>query len=79
MTSLKALGASIQAEENNLIIKGPVKLKGAPLESFGDHRIAMMSVIAGAIAEGDTSVSDTDCIDVSFPGFKYMLDNLIII
>jgi 3-phosphoshikimate 1-carboxyvinyltransferase len=79
MASLKALGASIQAEENNLIIKGPVKLKGAPLESFGDHRIAMMSVIAGAIAEGDTSVSDTDCIDVSFPGFKYMLDNLIII
>jgi 3-phosphoshikimate 1-carboxyvinyltransferase len=79
MASLKALGASIQTEADSLIIKGPVKLKGAPLESFGDHRIAMMSVVAGAIAEGDTSVSDTDCIDVSFPGFKYMLDNLIII
>jgi 3-phosphoshikimate 1-carboxyvinyltransferase len=77
MTNLNALGASIQTEGDNLIIKGPVKLKGVPLESFGDHRIAMMSVIAGAIAEGDTTVSSTDCIDVSFPGFKYMLNNII--
>jgi 3-phosphoshikimate 1-carboxyvinyltransferase len=77
--NLEKLGASIQTEGDNLIIKGPVKLKGAPLESFGDHRMAMMSIIAGTIASGETSVSNTGCIDVSFPGFKYMLDSLIYI
>jgi 5-enolpyruvylshikimate-3-phosphate synthase len=28
-----------------------------------------MSVIAGAIAEGNTSVSGTNCMGISFPGF----------
>jgi 3-phosphoshikimate 1-carboxyvinyltransferase len=68
-TNLKAFGADIQAQEEALIIKGPTRLKGASVNSFGDHRTAMMSIIAGAIAEGNTSVHGTDCIDISFPGF----------
>jgi len=76
MTNLKAFGASVETEDDSLIIKGPVKLKGASVESFDDHRIAMMSVIAGAISEGNTSVLNTDCIDVSFPGFMDTLSAL---
>jgi 3-phosphoshikimate 1-carboxyvinyltransferase len=77
MANLKALGASAKTEGDSLKIKGPVKLKGTSLESFDDHRIAMMSVVAGAIAEGDTSVSNSACIDVSFPGFMDTLKKLI--
>ena len=76
MTNLKAFGASVETEDDSLIIKGPVKLKGASVESFDDHRIAMMSVITGAISEGNTSVLNTDCINVSFPGFMDTLSAL---
>jgi 3-phosphoshikimate 1-carboxyvinyltransferase len=76
MTNLKALGASIETEQDALIVKGPVKLKGNSIESFNDHRIAMMSIIAGAISEGTTYVLHTDCIDVSFPGFMDTLSVL---
>jgi 3-phosphoshikimate 1-carboxyvinyltransferase len=77
LVNLRAFGADIQAEDESLIIKGPTRLKGSCVDSFGDHRIAMMSVIAGAIAEGSTSVSDTDCIGVSFPGFMDILRAII--
>jgi 3-phosphoshikimate 1-carboxyvinyltransferase len=68
-TNLKAFGADINIEGDSLIIKGPKALKAASVDSFGDHRTAMMSIVAGAIAEGKTSVFNTDCIDISFPGF----------
>jgi len=69
ITNLRAFGADIETQNDNLIIKGPVRFKGACVDSFGDHRTAMMSVIAGAVASGRTIVSHTDCMDVSFPGF----------
>ncbi|NQT95537.1 MAG: 3-phosphoshikimate 1-carboxyvinyltransferase [Candidatus Omnitrophica bacterium] len=76
VTNLKAFGADIEAEGDSLIIKGPRKLKGAKVESFGDHRTAMMSVIAGAIAEGKTTVDDTGCIATSFPEFEHILASI---
>ena len=76
LANLRAFGADIQTEGESIIIKGPTRLQGACVNSFNDHRTAMMSVIAGAIAEGSTSVSDTDCIGISFPGFTDILTAL---
>lgn len=76
LTILKAFGADIEVEEDTFIIKGPKRLKGASVESFGDHRSAMMSIIAGCIAAGKTTVSDTDCIATSFPNFMAILKTL---
>ncbi|MDR2905330.1 MAG: 3-phosphoshikimate 1-carboxyvinyltransferase [Helicobacteraceae bacterium] len=45
------------------------KLRGAKVESFGDHRIAMSFAIAGIAAEGEMTINDTDCIATSFPNF----------
>ncbi|MFC1807824.1 3-phosphoshikimate 1-carboxyvinyltransferase [Candidatus Omnitrophota bacterium] len=73
MTNLKAFGADLRCEGDDLFINGPSKLEGAPCDSFGDHRTAMMSVVAGAIASGETIVNDTDCISISFPGFIELL------
>ena len=39
------------------------------LQSFGDHRIAMAFAIAGLFAEGETVITDTDCVNTSYPGF----------
>jgi 3-phosphoshikimate 1-carboxyvinyltransferase len=44
-------------------------LKGAKIDSFGDHRIAMAFAIAALFAEGETEIEGAECVDVSFPGF----------
>lgn len=48
---------------------GRSDLKGAEIDSFGDHRIAMAFAIAGLFADGETEITGADCADVSFPGF----------
>jgi 3-phosphoshikimate 1-carboxyvinyltransferase len=44
-------------------------LKGARVDSFGDHRIAMAFAVAGLLAEGETDIIGSECVDISFPGF----------
>ena len=70
---LKKMGAKIEEKPDGLIIKGPTKLKGCTCESFGDHRIGMALAIAGAIAEGKTTILESECIDISFPSFTGLL------
>ncbi len=75
--NLKKMGADIRETKDGMVIKGPTPLKGTRLDSFGDHRIAMASAIAALIAEGETTLTNTDCIDISFPGFFDVLEGLI--
>lgn len=75
-SELKKLGAHVKELEDGLIIEGPTVLKGATVKSYGDHRIAMAMAVAGLIAEGETTIEDTDCIETSFPGFEKLLTSL---
>ena len=76
-TELKKMGAKIEEKEDGMIITGPVKLKGAKVKSYGDHRVAMSLAIAGLIAEGETVIEDMECIETSFPGFGKILRSII--
>lgn len=69
VTNLKKMGAEIEVENDDIIIEGTGKLKGARVDSFKDHRTAMSMVVAGMASEGETTVQDTDCVKTSFPGF----------
>ena len=71
--NLSKMGARIRVKENSLFITGPVRLRGAHVHSFKDHRTAMSLAVAGLIAEGETVIEDVDCIQTSFPGFFEML------
>ncbi len=73
VSNLSRMGAKIRAEGDSLFIEGPTPLKGAVLDSFKDHRTAMSLVVAGLVAEGETELRDTDCINTSFPGFFDLL------
>lgn len=75
--NLKAMGADLEEYEDGMEISGGKSLKGAELESFGDHRIAMAFSIAGLFASGDTVINDTDCIDTSYPGFTDHLEAVL--
>ncbi len=76
-SELRKLGAVVEELEDGLRIPGPQKLKGSVVQSYGDHRIAMSLAVAGLIAEGETIIENTDCIETSFPGFEILLKSLI--
>ncbi len=70
---LRKLGAEIEPTDDGFIVNGPTSLRGAVVNSHGDHRLAMALVVAGLIAEGETTVQNTDCIADSFPGFEEVI------
>jgi 3-phosphoshikimate 1-carboxyvinyltransferase len=76
VNGLKAMGGEIEEYEDGFAIEGPQRLRGARIETAGDHRIAMAFSIAGLIAEGVTEIVDADCAAVSFPEFYDLLNTL---
>jgi 3-phosphoshikimate 1-carboxyvinyltransferase len=67
--NLKRMAADVVEKDDGLIIRGPTPLRGAEIDSFNDHRIAMAFAIAGLIASGETTIRNSECADISFPGF----------
>jgi 3-phosphoshikimate 1-carboxyvinyltransferase len=67
--ALPALGVEVEEGVDSLRIEGGSKLRGASIDSRGDHRIAMATAIAAQLAEGDTRIADCANVDTSFPGF----------
>ena len=76
VAGISALGAEVRETEDGMIVQGGAKLSGANVESHGDHRIAMSMAIAGLIAGGQTSISESEAADVSYPSFWDSLDGL---
>lgn len=67
--NLRRMGATVDEFPDGMKIY-PAALKGATVESFGDHRIAMAFAVAGLLAEtGETTIDGADCAAVSFPEF----------
>lgn len=75
--NLKSMGADIEELEDGMVIKGKNKLKGANIKTFNDHRIAMAFSVASLVSEGKTILDNTSCIDISFPGYFKLIDNLL--
>ena len=77
VSELKKMGADIEEREDGFAVNGPTRLQGAVCESYNDHRIAMSLAVAALLAEGKTVIRNSECIDISFPGFEKTLQNLI--
>lgn len=75
--NLKNMGAEIEELEDGMVIKGKTKLKGANIKTFNDHRIAMAFSVASLISEGKLNLDNTACIDISFPGYFDLINNLL--
>jgi len=72
-TNLRAMGVEVEEFPDGMAITGGKPLKGAKLQSFGDHRIAMAFAVAGMFATGETVIEDTACVQTSYPGFAETL------
>lgn len=79
--NLGAMGADIIDTDDGFIINSRSDntiptLHGASINCSMDHRIAMTFAIAGLNADGETIITDSDCVDVSYPGFFTQLEQL---
>jgi 3-phosphoshikimate 1-carboxyvinyltransferase len=77
VANLRAMGAEVEEYEDGLMTNGAGKLQGASLNSYGDHRIAMAFTVAALFADGESELSGSECVDVSFPEFFECLDSLV--
>jgi 3-phosphoshikimate 1-carboxyvinyltransferase len=68
-TNRRAMGVEVEERPDGLRVGGGQRLRGATIDPRGDHRIAMAFAVAGLAAEGETTILDAECADVSFPGF----------
>ncbi len=75
-TNLNQMGVNLDVCHDGFRIKGPQRLKGSRINSFGDHRIAMSFAIAGLIAKGDTIIQNAACASISFPGYYQLIEDI---
>jgi len=68
VSTLRKIGAQIEATEDGMIIDGPTPLVGATVESAGDHRLAMMLTIASTL-QPEIEVLGNEVVEVSYPTF----------
>ncbi len=71
---LTRLGAGVEAGEDFLIIR-PGDYKGAEVETYDDHRMAMSFAVAGLKIPG-VRIKDPKCVEKSFPDFFQRFANL---
>lgn len=75
--NLRAMGAEVEEFDDGLRVAGRQRLRGARLDSHGDHRIAMAFTVAALVAEGESEISGAEeCVRISFPEFFTLLESV---
>lgn len=74
--TLNALGADVTQTEDSLLITGKNRLHGGTVDSFGDHRIAMMAAIASTVCTEPVTIKGADAVSKSYPRFYKELEQL---
>ena len=76
--ALNSMGADITPTADGMIINGKSSLHGAKINTFGDHRIGMMTAIAALLVkEGEVDLDRAESINTSYPSFFDDLESLI--
>ncbi len=66
---LKAAGIEAIEKEEEMIITGSDHFEGADLQSYNDHRMAMMEAIMATRASGKIQIDSKECVKKSYPNF----------
>ena len=73
---VSAMGGQITEFDDGFELSGPVKIQPFEVDSGGDHRIAMSSLIAAVCANVSATVRNCECINPSFPNFFELLEQI---
>jgi 3-phosphoshikimate 1-carboxyvinyltransferase len=75
---LRPLGVRVSTVGDELRVRGvPARPRGgAAVDANGDHRMAILGAVAGAVSREGVDVRGAESVDVSFPGFFEVLDSV---
>ena len=76
VNELVKMGVNASCSEDEMVVAGG-QPRGAEIETYGDHRIAMSFAVAGLRAPG-TVIRDERCVEKSFPNFWEVFKELYI-
>jgi 3-phosphoshikimate 1-carboxyvinyltransferase len=71
---LNKMGVKVDEEKDRMLITGS-NLKGAVIDSYNDHRIAIAFGVLGTLA-GNTIINNAECIKKTFPEFWAILKSI---
>jgi 3-phosphoshikimate 1-carboxyvinyltransferase len=75
--ALRAVGVRIEPRPDGFLVRGtPSRPRGGHVDAAGDHRIAMLGAVAGAVSREGVRLEGDGAVAVSFPGFFDLLDSL---
>ena len=75
--ALNSMGANITPTDDGMIIIGKTPLHGATINTFGDHRIGMMTAVAALLVQdGEVELERAEAINTSYPSFFADLEGL---
>ena len=74
---MRAIGVRIEARPDGFVVRGtPARPRGGTVDAEGDHRIAMLGAIAGAISRDGVELVGAESVSISFPGFFELLQTV---
>ena len=62
-------GIDMTETDDGMIINGGKSIHGADFKTYGDHRMAMSLTVLAQLADGESTLDDSDCACVSYPTF----------
>lgn len=68
VTNLRLLGVEVEEKPDGMVIFGG-NVNGGMLKGYNDHRIVMAFSVAGAYANGETTIDEWESINKTYPNF----------
>ena len=66
---LASFGVHSTIGEDTFTVVGGEPVALSPVDSFGDHRIAMSAAVMSTVATGVTTICGAECVAKSYPSF----------
>ena len=74
---LRRIGGHVQVARDGFRVRGvPARLRGGVVDTYGDHRLAMLGAVAGVASREGVELRGADAVAVSFPGFFDVLEQV---
>jgi 3-phosphoshikimate 1-carboxyvinyltransferase len=73
--ALREMGAHVTERHDGLLVR-QTDLRGTAIDSRADHRMVMTFAVAGMGANGQTRISNAECVKKTFPDFVAQMEAL---
>ena len=73
--NLRRMGADVEELSDGLVIRRS-DLRGTSVDGAGDHRVVMALAVAGLRAQGTTRIKGAEAVNVTFPTFPALMNEL---